>query len=650
MPGSNSIRVETHAYCPRLVRFTHFLFLANYYRKTKDFFIPVRSILRYASLVVFLGSCTVTPEPLTDTDLSKSAEEDRALMFNSENQIIGNLSLEEAIARAVKHNLDHRAKAMEQALALNQLDLDDYELLPTLTAKAGYADRSEFSASNSKELGDTPPSGAFSYSGDRTSFTGNLTLSWNVLDFGVSYFNARQNADRSLIADERRKKVLNNLVREVQFAYWRMVAAQKLEDRVREAVTRAEEALFDAEQVELEKLRPPTEMLRYQKRLLNNIRRLETVNQQLSTARIELAALINVSPSTKFQLADVQTEALIIPEWEVPLDKMEMLAFQNNPDIREKLYQNRIGLDDAKKTLLRLLPGIDLSGGRNYDLNSFLDENRWYEWSATLSLNVLKFLSLNDQKRFNDANKTVSEAQRLSLRMAVLAQVHVADRQFFNSVKQFERSNKLFTIDQRLSSQIAERQESDMQSLLDRISQETAAIDSLMRLYQTYAEVIAAFGQIQSTLGVGIFSDGVQTKNLRDLTRTVGKSMHNAVNGVSVNRELKRINSANARRRDLGGEPALAEVPAIGSNVVSVEEPDMHPSETSVTVSLNENRAGGRLSGTDVLCGTISTLGADRGWVKISAEASDERKVEGWLHEVYANMLASKCSTSVPPA
>ena len=84
----------------------------------------------------------------------------------------------------------------------------------------------------------------------------------------------------------------------MQFAYWRMVAAQKLEGRVKEAVKRAEEALSDAEQVELEKLSPPTEVLRYQKRLLNNIRRLETVNQQLSTAPIELAALINVSPST----------------------------------------------------------------------------------------------------------------------------------------------------------------------------------------------------------------------------------------------------------------------------------------------------------------------------------------------------------------
>ena len=103
-------------------------------------------------------------------------------------------------------------------------------------------------------------------------------------------------------------------------------------------------------------------------------------------------------------------------------------------------------------------------------------------------------------------------------------------------------------------------------------------------------------------------------------------------------------------RRDLGEEPEVSAVSAVGSDIVSVDEPDMRPLERNVTVSLNGKRAGGRLSGTEVLCGTISTLGADRGWVKISAEASDERKVEGWLHEVYATMLASKCSTSSPPA
>ena len=89
---------------------------------------------------------------------------------------------------------------------------------------------------------------------------------------------------------------------------------------------------------------------------------------------------------------------------------------------------------------------------------------------------------------------------------------------------------------------------------------------------------------------------------------------------------------------------------SIGPEIVFVEEPDMHPLKTSVTVSLNENWAGGRLSDTDILCDTISTLNLDRGWVKISAEAADERKVEGWLHEIYATTLASKCSTLAPPA
>ena len=127
--------------------------------------------------------------------------------------------------------------------------------------------------------------------------------------------------------------------------------------------------------------------------------------------------------------------------------------------------------------------------------------------------------------------------------MAVLAQVHVADRQFFNAVKQFERSDKLFAIDKRLSAQIAERQESDLQSMLDRISQETAAIDSLMRRYQTYADVIAAFGRIQSTLGLGIFNSGIETRDLKRLTQTVGKAMNDAMSGHAVAAELKRIDT-----------------------------------------------------------------------------------------------------------
>ena len=226
-----------------------------------------------------------------------------------------------------------------------------------------------------------------------------------------------------------------------------MVAAQKLSDRVGVAIKRGELALIDSETVEKEKLRKPSEMLMYQKRLLQNIRKLETVNQQLSSAQIELAALINIPPGTYFKVLVPNTDKLAIPKWAIPLDKMEMLAFHKNPDIREKLYQGRISLDDAKRSLLALLPGIDLSGGRNSDSNSFQDVNRWFAWSNTLSLNVLKAFSIPDQMKHNEAKERLIDAQRLSLRMALLAQVHLANKQYMNSVSQFKRADKLYMID-----------------------------------------------------------------------------------------------------------------------------------------------------------------------------------------------------------
>ncbi len=501
-------------------------------------------LIKYFVLLI-LASCSVIPEPLTKGDLEKSALIDRELMFGGNEKLLGKLSLEGAIARALKFNLDSRARSMEQALALNQLDLDNHQLLPSLAANAGYSDRSGWNATNSKTLKGGPPSSQYSYGTDKTLLTGDFTLSWNILDFGVSYYNAKQNADRSLIAEERRRKVVESLIREVQYSYWRMVAAQKLENRVKQAISRAEQALESARKVEKEKLKNPTEILVFQKQLLQKLRRIETVNQVLASARIELAALTNIPPSTKFTVFPPQSDKLSVPKWSIDIKDMENIAFRNNPDVREKLYLSRISVNDAKKSLLNFLPGIELKAGRNYNSNSFLDSNRWYEWSSTLSLKVLKLLSLPEQLKYNKLNKALSDAQRIALRMAVLAQVHVADMNYFNAVKQYNRANELYKIDERLSRQIAKRQESDIQSMLERISQETAAIESVMRRYQTYSEVVAAVGRLHSTLGMGVLKAKQHSRSLKDLTRYLGDGLKVRLNGTSLQAELKRFKKNN---------------------------------------------------------------------------------------------------------
>ena len=52
----------------------------------------------------------------------------------------------------------------------------------------------------------------------------------------MSYFNARQQADRTLIAEEQRRKVVQGLIQDVRRAYWRAASAQGLAGEARCAV------------------------------------------------------------------------------------------------------------------------------------------------------------------------------------------------------------------------------------------------------------------------------------------------------------------------------------------------------------------------------------------------------------------------------
>nr|CAM78056.1 conserved hypothetical protein, fragment [Magnetospirillum gryphiswaldense MSR-1] len=121
------------------------------------------------------------------------------------------------------------------------------------------------------------------------------------------------------------------------------------------------------------------------------LRQLTAIQQELSTAEIELAALINLPPGTVLKL-DVPAE-MNVPAWELSLDRMEELAFLNNADLREQGYQSRITVNDTRKAIARLFPGITFSTSRQYDHNSFLMDNHWYEAGAKLSWNLMNLIS-----------------------------------------------------------------------------------------------------------------------------------------------------------------------------------------------------------------------------------------------------------------
>jgi hypothetical protein len=123
-------------------------------------------------------------------------------MYKDQEPLSGPLTLHQAMARAVKYNLEGRLKIMEEALAKRQLDLASFDMLPRMALDAGYAGRNNVNASSSQSVrtGTSP----WNRRPPRTA-TARRRPDHGVERprFGVSYISAKQQGDQRLIVQER---------------------------------------------------------------------------------------------------------------------------------------------------------------------------------------------------------------------------------------------------------------------------------------------------------------------------------------------------------------------------------------------------------------------------------------------------------------
>ena len=261
-------------------------------------------MLTAAAAALWLSGCAIKPTPFTVAQLQQTVQDDRSAMFSRQQPVTGPITLDEAMARAIRYNLDHRLKMMEEVLGQKQLDLSNFDLLPKLTAQAGYTDRNHpLSSSSTSTFNPGVTTVPQSYSTDQSDRTADLGFSWNLLDLGVSYYEAKEQADRVLVLEQRRRKVVQLMMQQVREAYWQAAGAQRLHDRIEPLLIQARAALNDSKQAQQEQLRAPLDTLNYQHELLDLMRQLEIVRDQLDEAKPRLASLMNLEPGKDFVLA-----------------------------------------------------------------------------------------------------------------------------------------------------------------------------------------------------------------------------------------------------------------------------------------------------------------------------------------------------------
>ncbi len=432
------------------------------------------------------------------------------------------LTLSMAIARALRYNYDNRMAMMESVLQDKQTQLATLQMMPKLVASAGYSFRDNDMASFSVPVDSQGDLGAFTISQDREKNFADLTLSWNILDLGTSYFQARQQADRFLIAQERQRRVINNIIRQVCDAFYRATMAERLMPRVKTTLADARQALAMNEQIEKERLKPLVQVLQYRKDILAIIDRLNQLNHHLKLAKTGLAALINL-PSSQSYSVRFQDNPLFDtpPKIHHTIAELEDLGLYFRHDIREKVYTKRIDRFEKIKQTINLFPGLSLSSSANYDSNSFLMNTNWAEMGVQTSLKLFDLLRAPQLLDVAEARLVVDETSRLALTVAVLVQINIAHQKYTQSLESYEITTQLMSVENRLQKAIIDAVNLKAESSMNAIRQTATTIMATMNRDMAYANTLTAFFDLYATLGIDFYTGPVDTIKLSDLDKRI---------------------------------------------------------------------------------------------------------------------------------
>ena len=344
------------------------------------------------------------------------------------------------------------------------------------------------------------------------------------MDFGIGYYGAKQQGDRFMIAGEKRRKAMHLLMQDVRTAYWRSASAQLLKADVKKTIRLAEEALDDSRKAATERVRNPLEPLRYQRQLLENMRLLESIDQELSSAQVDLASLINAPLGQNIQIATTDLKNIGNEVTQVPVQKLEEVALLKNADLREQHYNGRIASDETRRTMLRMFPNLSFSYGAKYDTDTYLLNRNWNEAGVQMSFNLMNLFTGPANMKLAEAGVALADQRRMATQLSVMTQVHLSRLAVINTRSQFERADAIYTTDSKISEIMRNRQSVQVQSKLDLVSTETSAILSLLRRYQALAQVQVAESRLVATLGMEPQIGSTDELSLKELTEQLGKA------------------------------------------------------------------------------------------------------------------------------
>lgn len=471
-------------------------------------------------LVILLTGCSVTPAPISVSDRFEEAQRDIKELFASQESLEGALDFDQALARGFKYNLDYRIKLVNSALQAGQLTVAQMTMFPSLSTTGSLYKRNNASAS----FGITPNGQQTDVLTSTPNTLRSLRegLSWNILDFGVSYVKAKQQGDRVMIAKEESRKQLQQLAQDIRISYWKAYSAQQLFGEVIDFQNELAKAKLNLERALKDKLVPKEELLNYQAALLESDRNLIQLKYKLEKATLDLKHLLNIPLDQKIVLARPPGVVSHMQDYrDIDFRKLDAITLVNRPELRGQDYQKHIAELGVKLAIVQALPGITLNEGWNYNSNKFLVNPTWVDRSIDVSWNLLNLASLPANYSATKIQVKYEQLKLMALTLTVLTETRYAYAHYDSVAKEYvvvhkltENANALYTL---MKNRNRASLASNQQVIISRLHTITARMDEDLVL----ADLATALGELYLSAGFDILPSNVWGKSLLETTGVI---------------------------------------------------------------------------------------------------------------------------------
>lgn len=461
-------------------------------------------ILGAVTALLASAGCEVTPEPFAPNQHVHRAQADLVAIRSGEFVPTKPITLHEAMARAVSLNLKRRVTYIERRIAEAELEQSNYEMLPTLEFSAGK-DRSNVQISPSD---------------DRITKSANASFTWNILDLGVSYARAKQRADEVLIAKEKERKALQDIIRQVNVAFWRAASGQRLMTQVKFLATDLRTAMRASRDMEKSRATDVLTAVAFRRDIVDSVRKALAVQRELGEAKAELAELLNIRPGREFELA-LPATPVGLSHLPLSIPELEHHSLQRRPELRIEDYNERISEWQAREALYDMLPGLDLSVAQNYSSESSNLSPNWLSTGFQLGMNLFNLFSGSSQIDAAEKRGELARQQRLALSVAILTQVHIAHIKYREAEQQLRLVGEIASSDRRLTQLVRTNGQFLSTNFFDAVRLATRHLQSEMDEQRAHIDLVSAHADLMHAIGLDAVPDTVPVNDLVALERII---------------------------------------------------------------------------------------------------------------------------------